>query len=36
MLIPIFAIFLAILIYSTCAFAMYKHFSDKANSYMRK
>tara|TARA_R100000734_G_scaffold8269_1_gene6483 strand:+ start:125 stop:235 length:111 start_codon:yes stop_codon:yes gene_type:complete len=36
MLIPIFAAFLGILIYLACAFAMYKHFSERANSYMRK
>tara|TARA_Y100000004_G_scaffold22663_1_gene23041 strand:- start:5059 stop:5169 length:111 start_codon:yes stop_codon:yes gene_type:complete len=36
MILPVFSAFLAILIYSACAFAMYKHFSDKADSYMRK
>jgi len=36
MILPLFSAFLAILIYLTCAFAMYKHFTDKANSYMRK
>jgi len=29
MFLPLFSAFLAILIYSACAFAMYKHFSDK-------
>tara|TARA_R100000773_G_scaffold33227_1_gene28333 strand:+ start:95 stop:205 length:111 start_codon:yes stop_codon:yes gene_type:complete len=36
MLLPFFAAFLAIIIYLGCAFAMYKYFLERGNSYMNK